>query len=289
VANEHILTTQIANIVEETWAPTFAIEANEELMVAKHFKGDWIAGKFANQLNISKVAVATAQVLTTGNGAAASLVYEQDTESNITVDPRSIYCGFQINRNAQTRFLREAGYRAAKKKQIMAALKVDIDQQAAALVPSLSTNVVGSGAVDVSKTLLLSGLGKLIAGAKEFYVWGETKAYLCVYSLQADDLLAIPEITAADIRGDSQNPNVKGRVWTAWNLEVSESGNISTSGGAAHNLLHIPQSHALAYNEEPTFLAPQNSGLALIQLCYTEYGVGEVWDEYAVDVQTKTT
>ena len=129
---------------------------------------------------------------------------------------------------------------------------------------------------------------KLAATAKQNFVLGQTTCYLTVHVLRTADLLNIPDITAANVRGDSMNPNVTGRVWTAWGMDVGESGNISTSGGAAHNLLHIKPSHLLGYNEEPNLLDPQQNGLATLLIAYTSYAVGEVWDEYGVDIQSSS-
>jgi hypothetical protein len=187
------------------------------------------------------------------------------------------------------RMLRSTELQAGYKTQLQKTLVAGIDVQAGALVPSLSTNIVGSGAVPISKSLLLSALSKLSNSAKEMFVLGKTTCYLTVHGLRTADLLNIPDITAANVRGDTVNPNVTGRVWTAWGMDVGESGNVSTSGGAAHNLLHIRESHVLAYNEEPNVLDPQTNGLATLLIGYTNFGVGEVFDEWAVDIQSSST
>lgn len=282
--------TELANILEQTWRPRFALEANEEMVIGRNFDGADGVTKIGNTLNISKIAVKSANNLsTTAQVDAGALTFETDTESNIAVTVRDDYSAVSLGRPGQARMLRSVDFQAGVKQQLMAALMTGIDVQCGALVPSLATNIVGSGVVNITKSLLLSAIGKLVASAKEKYKIGQTTAYLCVYSLQADDLLAIPDITAADVRGDRVNPNVTGRIWPAYGLEVGESGNISTSGGAAHNFLHVRESHVLAYNEEPNPLDPQMNGLAMLFIAFASYGVGEVFDEWAVDMQSQTT
>lgn len=282
--------TELVNVLEQTWRPSFALEANEELVIAKNFDSPDGLSKIGNTLNISKIATKTSNnISTTAEVDASLLTWEQDVEANVTVSVRDDYSAVAIPRNSMARMLRSADFQAGIRKQLQAALMTGIDVQAGALVPSLATNIVGSGAVPITKTLLLSAYGKIVASAREKFKAGSTTLYLCVYSLQYDDLLNIPDITAADVRGDAVNPTVTGRVWPAFGMEVNESGNISTSGGAAHNLLHIRESHVLAYNERPDLLAPQENGLATLLIGFTSYGVGEVWDEYAVDIQSVTT
>lgn len=288
--NSLLLSAEVANIVEQSWRPRFSLESNEELRVAKNFDSADGVTKVGNILNISKIAVKSSVNLSTSAEVDASqLTWEQDNEANVAISVRDDYSAVSLARNSMAHMIRSADFRTGVKKQLQSALMTGIDVQAGALVPSLSTNIVGSGAVPLTKSLLLSGLGKLIQSAKERYIPGQTTAYLCVYSLQYDDILAITDITAADVRGDSTNPVTTGRVWPIWGLMVNESGNISTSGGAAHNLLHVKESHVLAYNEEPTLLSPQENGLATLLLGFTSYAIGEVWDEYAVDIQSLTT
>lgn len=282
--------TELANVMEQTWRPNFGLLANEELVVAKNFDTANGITKIGRTINVSKIStIASTNLTSTAEMAASSLTYTHNTETNIAITCRDDYNAVSLGRNSMNQLLRSANYQAGLKKQLMSGLMTGVDVQAGSLVPSLSTNIVGSGAVNITKSLLLSAIAKLAASAKENFRIGITNAYLKVYVLQIDDLLTIPDITSANLRGDTVNPNVGGRFWPAYGLEISESGNISTSGGAAHNLLHITPSHLLAYGEEADVLPPQQFGLATLIHAYVNYAVGEVFDEYGVDVQTSTT
>jgi hypothetical protein len=286
LANEQISTTQLANVLETQYEPTLSPEANEAFVIAKDFKRVSMVG---NSLNIGKVAAATAVTLagTSTSAHGAGLTYEQDTEAAITVSPTFTYAGFQLTQVSAQRFMRSPQYQAKKKQQLLAALRVEHDTRAGALGPNLSTNVVGGGASRITKTLVLQGMAKLRAGAKEYFQMGGL-AHLVGYHLQFPDLFGILDITSAEMRGDATNPNVTGRIVRAWGLTIDTSGNISLSGSVANNMLWIPEAFALGYNQEPTLLEPQKDGLVTRVIAHSECGMAEVWDEYAVNIQTST-
>lgn len=263
------------------------MEANEALVIARGFRR---APMIGNSLQVGKVSAATAQVLagTSTSAHGAGLVYEQDTENSITVSPRFVYAGFQLTKVSAQRFMRSPQYRDKKKQQLLAALRVDIDNQAGALGANLATNIVGGAGSRLDKTLVLSAMSRLRTSAKEYFQMGGL-AHLVAYHLQFPDLFGISEITSAEMRGDSNNPNVTGRIVRMWGLDLETSGNISVSGGAAHNMLWIPEAFCIGYNQEPQSEEPQKDGLLTRVVCSAEFGVAEQWDEYAVDIQTATT
>lgn len=282
--------TEVANILEQKWAPGFGFVANEEAVIVNTFDDGQVEGKFGNTLNLSKIDTKTARAIgTTDQVDAGALTFETDTEANVTVSARDIYAAVAIGENTKARMLREAAFETGLKRQLMAALMVDLDSTAAALVPNLSTSVIGGAGVDLSKSLLLQGLEKLAQNAKENFRLGVDPAFLTIYPLQIGDLFSIVEITSADMRGDGANPNVTAQVWKAYNLQIRETGNISVSGGVAHNFLRIKPSHVVAYNVRPKPMEPQMNGLSTLLIAFASYGVGEFFDEWAVDINTKTT
>lgn len=277
--------TEAANLLESVWRPEMALAATEEMVVAKNFDdGNDGVEKIANTLYIRKIAAIPAQTLG-ATGTGQSLTYSTNTEERVAVTPTFAYNGVEIVRNTLTRLIADAQLRKGYRDQMAAGLATKIDVDAAALAASLTQVVGGAGEV-VSKGLMLDGLTRLATNSKNKWKKGKTKAYFCFHPSQIKHVLDIPEITAANVRGDAQNPNVTGFVWDAWGLMLDESGNVYQAGGVTHNLLHIRDSHILGYNQKPDFLSPQEFELTIRLIAYTEYGVGEVWDEYAVDVQT---
>jgi len=275
------------NLLEQTWRGELATQCNEEMRIANDFdNGNDGLSKFGNVLNIRKILRIAASTLSTTD-TGKSLTYTNNTEQVVQVSPTFAYGAVEIARTTLARLLAEAKLRAAYRKQIAAGLATKIDADAGALAASLTTNVKGSSAQNFDKAFLLDGIGALISSAKDLYSPGAGGwAFLKYHPNQWDQVHAINEITNAQIRGDSEKPVKVGWVWQAYGLKLMESGNVYTAAGTAHNLLHIKESHVLAYNSRPDFLSPQEFELVWRLIAFVEYGVGEVWDEYAVDMQT---
>lgn len=278
------------NLLEQTWRPELATQCNEEMRIANDFdNGNEGLSKFGNVLNIRKILRVSASTLSASD-TGKSLTYTNNTELNVTVSPTFAYGAVEIARTTLSRLLAEAKLRAAYRKQIAAGLATKIDADAGALAAALTTNVKGSGAVNMDKTLLLDAIGAEVEAARDLYSPGRGGwAFLKFHPRQLKHVLAIPEITNAQIRGDSEKPVKIGWVWDAYGLSMSETGSVYTNAGVAHNLLHIKEAFVLAYNTRPEFLTPQEFELVWRLIAFVEYGVGEVWDEYAVDLQTSSS
>ena len=140
---------------------------------------------------------------------------------------------------------------------------------------------------NLSAALIRSALGTLRTNAQREYRTGKVgNAILRIHPSQQQHLYGIPEITNAELRGDSANPNVTGLLVKAWGADVDISGNIESSGGNRQNLLFIKQAFALVYNAEPQLQAPYQDGLATVVIGFCDYGVAEIYDEYAVSIRT---
>jgi hypothetical protein len=285
-----VTVTTAANLLMQTWRPELATQCNEEMRIANDFDNyNEGVSKFGKQLNIRKVARIAASTIADA-GAHTSLTYTGNTEDVVTATPTFAWAGVELQRQVLSRALDEPKVRAALRKQIAAGLATKIDADAGALAASLTTNVKGSGAQNFDKAFLLDGVGALITSCRDMYSPGAGRwAYLKYSPTQWDQVHGISEITNAQIRGDAAKPVVTGWVWDAYGLKLMESGNVYASGGTAHNLLHIKESHILAYNTRPEFLSPQEFELVVRLIAFTEYAVKEVWDEYAVDMQTTSS
>jgi hypothetical protein len=278
------------NLLETTYRPELATQCNEEMRIANDFdNGNDGLSKFGNLLTIRKILRIAASTLSASD-TGKSLTYTNNTELAVTVSPTFAYGAVEIARTVLSRLLAEAKLRAAYRKQIGAGLATKIDADAGVLAGSLTTNVKGSGAVNIDKTLLLDGVGALVETCRDLYNPGQGKwAHFKFHPKQIKHVLAINEITNAQIRGDAEKPVKTGWVWDAYGLQMMESGSVYTAAGVAHNLLHIKEAFVLAYNTRPDFLTPQEFELAWRLIAFVEYGVGEVWDEYAVDMQTSSS
>src|SRR5574341_899003 len=91
--------TELANVLEQTWKPRFALEANDELVIARNFDSADGVTKMGNTLNISKIAVKTSNnISTTAEVDAALLTWEQDVEANVQISARDDYAAVAVPR-----------------------------------------------------------------------------------------------------------------------------------------------------------------------------------------------
>lgn len=290
MANEQIdITNNLSSVIEQVWKPEFGPQANEERVATRGFSGADGVKKIGRTLNLSKVGRVTAQTLTaSGDAFRSALVYDDTNQSNTSATAVRIYCGAQIPVYVESQLLRYQDFLEKYKSQMVKSLVAKIDSDGGQLASGITTNIIGGAGQDITESLLTSGIAKLALSAKEYFSPGKNRAFLTVYPLQIDNILQIPTIVNAYIRGDEANPIVKGWVWDAYNLDMAESGNVYVSGGLAYNFLHIPQAFVLGYNQEPTPLPPQDNGLATVVLATAEYAMKLWFDEYSVLIQTQT-
>ncbi len=169
------------------------------------------------------------------------------------------------------------------------ALAQKIDQYVnTTLIPNLTTNVVGDGASTMDRALVLNLLYTIRKNARSAVQPGKSDIKFIVWPLQGPAFMSIPEFTAANLRGDSANPNVKGIVFEAMGLEFIVSGNLDATGGAIHNPMFVSDAFALSWNERPTVFS-QDFELASRIYAYANYGTGIVWDDRAGDLRPKAT
>lgn len=280
-------TTQVTNLLETQYRKRMMLDTSERLIIAADF-ADASEGlsKLGNAIVIRKVA-AKAAVTYAGTASMdpVSLTWEQDTESVVTCSPTFRACAYSLNKPAQTRLLADAEFKRAVKEQMTRGLSEAVDLSAGDLAAFLSVTK-GSGAVSLDQSLILDALGALRTNAKREFTPGVTNAYFNVHPKQLSALFGISNYMNAQFRGESNGPVKTGVVVPGWGLNIKISGNVDDSGGALHNLMHVTDAFAIGYNGKPQLEPEQPYGLDLLLLSWVEAGVVEVYDEFAVDVQT---
>jgi hypothetical protein len=286
IATQQQTSTQLTNHLETVWRPRLALDTSEMMDIANCFESAGVE-RLGNSFVIRKVLPKTA------NAAAATaymdsltLTYEQEVETAITCSMTFIYSALSVTEIMEQRLLDSAQYSKAVREQFLRALPEYIDVQAGLLMDDL-TQTVGSGAVSIDRTLLLQAMATLRQGAKREWEPGKP-AFFRFHPKQIPGVYAIDAIMNANLRGDSKNPNVTGRV-DGWNLDFSPSGNVASSGGAYHNPLFVAPAFVLGYNAKPQLEPPQRNGLATLLHGFADFTVTEVFDAYAVDVQSTTS
>jgi hypothetical protein len=112
------------------------------------------------------------------------------------------------------------------------------------------TNILTQADVDAS--LLRRGIGRLVGntnGAVEPGMSGAAQIYGIFTNKQYPNLVNIPEVNAADVRGDSENPYVKG-IWVkGFGFTLMLSTVVANDANGDHNVLYIPEAFGIAWNQ----------------------------------------
>lgn len=278
-------TTETAALITQAWTPGLKEEATEEMVVVRNFSGAEGVEKIRGQLNIRKIKRQGVQALSAATaGAGLNLVYNQNTEVSVSCTPIWAYGAVEINRGVYNRL--DLNPDNPYRNMLKNGLAEYIDQTGAALAAQLATSVKGSGIASLDKGLCLDAEAALAVYAKRFFRPGKTPWYLKIHSSQLKPLMSVFDLTADNVRGDSERPLVSGWMSKVLGAEIDETGNIYQAGGITHNLGFIPEAFVIAYNEEMTVLTPQEFELVTRLIATTEFGVVEVFDEFAVDLQT---
>jgi hypothetical protein len=77
---------------------------------------------------------------------------------------------------------------------------------------------------------------------------GDTKILAVITSTQYPAVMNIPEFTEADVRGDSENPHVKGIVGKGNGVNLMISTVVLQDGNGWHNVVYVPMAFIAAWN-----------------------------------------
>ena len=217
----------------------------------------------------------------------SSPTYATATTSDVQITPVANYVAVSLTRNMikQMNVDAKAEFRDAVNK----ALAQNIDAYCHTITSAaLTTNVVGDAATSMDRALTLNLLYTSRKNARSAVQPGKSDIKFIVWPLQGPSFMSIPEITAANLRGDSQNPNVKGIVYDALGLEYVVSGNLASDANGVHNVMFVKSAFGISWNERPTVFQQEYELLERIY-AYANYGVKTVWDDRAGDLRTKAT
>ena len=279
-------TGDFTNHLETVWSPRIFLDTTEEMAVGNKFlsNGDLEISKIANGLYIRKVAAKTTnQAADNAELDSANMTFETDAETAVLVDPTFRYAAAAISPIVQARYMAYPKYDKAVRQQFLRSLAADIDTECTGLGDNLSVTVSDT---NLSAALIRQAVGLLKNNAQREYKIGKVTAVLRIHSSQTQHLYGIPEVTNANLRGDKANPNVTGILVEVWGCDVDITGNITSSGGNRHNMLFLKEAFALGYNQEPKLAPPQDNGFATLIMASADCGAAELYDNYAVDIQT---
>lgn len=231
-------------------------------------------------LNVRKHARVTGSTLgqsDTGTG----LTYLTIIGTPITVTPVGsvVPVGWSENEDAQI----DGNLDAESAGTIEQALAELTETTAVANIASLSQAL---SVADIDGPTLRRGYGQLMGNTNGLAEpGGETQVYGLFSHTQYPNLGLIPEFNNAEIRGDSENPFVKG-IWTkGGGIMLLMSTVVAQDGDGWHNCLFIPSAFVIAWNKRSKLIRGM-SELRHEIVAYNNVGSNVKHDLRAIDMQT---
>lgn len=232
------------------------------------------------QLNIRKHARVTGSTL--GQSAdGTGLSYSTIIASAATLTPVGSYVGVAWSENEDAQL--DLNLDAEAQSNIEQALAELTETNALANVASL-TQIMSQA--DVDGPMLRQAYGRLMGNTNGVASPGQAPQVYGVFShTQYPNLGAIPEFNQAEVRGDSENPYVKG-IWTrGGGIMLVLSTVVTVDAGGWENCLFIPSAFAISWNVR-TRIKRLDDELINRIICYNNVGSGIKHDLRAVAVRT---
>ena len=262
-------TTTNANLFRTITDDDFGLDPTEESVVAGYVAQPIGGQAMGKEFVLRKLQAYTAQKYTGTSGLPSNLTNSISNEAKVTSDINYAYAILEIDEPAMTRAVNEGPYRTGIRKQLMAAVNSQVDQDLFSLNSAFTASESGA---DIDDAMLRSALKQLSTNAKGKFKVGQTPVRLFISPTQIDTVLGISTIREYQIRG-SAGSAPSGQMVNAYGISFAESGNIIANGGNYNNALMLPDAQAIGYNIKPSFLPEQQDGILTRFIVRAEYGV----------------
>jgi len=244
MADGNVTKTTAANFIPEMWRDAILDYAERKFILRNQVLdfSSMLAGG-GDILNIPKVTEETAAA----KSAGSAVTYTNNTDGVIQLncnehhyEAKRIEDIVRVQESADlfNAYAQSMGYALAKK----------VENYIAALMQTASGNDVQLGTDDVMSTALVrSGLEKLLDAGYDYgdgntFMYASPKAYM--------SLLSLGEFTEAQKRGDAENPNVTGRLISAYGMELYPSTDWSEGGTSSTETASIFRRESIYFAQQ---------------------------------------
>ena len=265
------------NLVYSSWAKTVEVPAYEKMIMIPTLDE---AGRPYGTQNIRywDTLTATTKASTAGTSTAldiTGMTINAGTPTVLTYTTTAVYVAVGINRDLSDAV--EVDLDPGARQNVEQCLADGCEAVITALVSNLTAGVgdaatVGSAA-DVRKLVWQLRI------ASPAVVVGEREIVACLHPGAGDGLTSANEFMNAEVRGDAENPWVRGIFVKAFGTLFKFTTKMPTANGnGGEGAIYVPETFAVGWNQRPTMLAPQTSGLATFHIGYANLGGRVKWD-----------
>ena len=235
-----------------------------------------------DQLTIRKHARATASTLGQSTaGINGDLTYSTTAGTPVTLTPSGQYVAiaWSANEDAQVEFDLGGELRS----ELEQALAESSDTTGAANIVTL-TNFMSEPGVDAS--MFRKGYGRLMGFTNGVATPGENPQVYGIFSnTQYPNLASISEFNNAEVRGDSENPNVKGIWMRGGGVMLMLTTILTEDANGVHNCLFLPEAFGVSWNERSQVIKDRD-GLQQSLICFNNFGSTVVHNARAIGMRT---
>ena len=241
MASTPVVPGTYTGLLRQTWKDTVEGATYQKMVAIPTF--DEYPGRILNQGNVRKHARASGSSLaSTDAGTGLTTVTLNDTPITLTPAGRYVAVYWSENEDAQVELNLDSEYQG----EIEQALAETSDSAALSNVTSLTQELSQS---NVDATMFRQAYGLLIGNMNGVAMPGSgPTVYAIFHNSQYPSIMNIPEFTEADVRGDSENPHVKG-IWGKGNgVNLMLSTVVTQDGNGWHNVLYVSKAFIVGWN-----------------------------------------
>lgn len=261
----------------QSWQDTVEGATWQKIMFADTI--DEYPARLLNQGNVRKYARVSASTLGQGDdGDGLTPVNPEGTPITITPTGRFIQVEWSANKEAQVDFDLESGLGAEIEKGLAEA----IDTSVLSNITS-GTNIIS--VASITATEWRQAVGRLGQNTNGMFAPGDGNIRGIFSFTQYPNIMAIDEFNHADVRGDSENPTVKGIFTKGGGINVRFTSVVTQDGNGWHNAVYVPSAFVMAWNQRTKSFSEQTELLYRINV-FTNFGSNVKHDARFVAVRT---
>lgn len=271
----------ITNLDRQTWmdtieAPTF--QATEFINTIKEYPG-----RFLDTGNVRKYGRVSGTTLAQ-NATGVSLDNSDPTATPVTVSPvgRYVKAVWSANYKAQVDIDLNNGLAPV----LEDGMKETLDRAGLEAVTSL-TQTMSQAAIDA--TMWRQAVGRLMTNTNGAYGpgMGDNKMIRAIFAtVQYPAVEAIEEFTHADVRGDSENPTVKGIFTKGGGINARFSTVVAQDANGWHCPLYVKETFIIGWNSQPRIVAyEEQDELQFRLIIFANNGVSVLHDLRGIDMR----
>ena len=234
-----------------------------------------------SKMHIRKYARMAANTLAS-TAVGTSLTYQDPVGVEVTFTPTGNYVATarSFNEDAATNVPFDSDLAAEMER----ALAEASDGSALTAVTSL-TNFRGNAGTQIDSAMLRNATALLQNNTNGMIVIGTTTIYVLLDPAQHNAVMSMPEYANADVRGDDENPHVRG-VWSkGGGTMLMYSTVLTVDANGANGVMWVPSAFAIGWNERSQ-VDRQTLELQKRIILFNHFGSGVRHDARAVALRT---